>query len=677
MEFGKKRSATLSTTLFSIASLLAVCGSTSGQTKPSESTPELVNMSLEDLMNVEVTSVSKTKQRIADAPAAVYVIAQEDIHRSGISNIPELLRMVPGMDVARVNGSEWAISSRGFNDIYANKLLVLMDGRAVYTPLFGGVFWSQIDYLAADLNRIEGIRGPGATLWGANAVNGVVNITSKTANETQGAIFKTRVSNENTATAFRYGGKLDPETYYRVYGKYRTIDNQTFANGDDAHDGWDSFTSGFRIDRNPSSDNTYTLQGDVFSNRAGQTLNKPLFTPPFSKSIFPTFDESGGNLLGRWTHKNGDDSEFSLQAYVDRFYRAAPPAKVDQNTFDIEAQHDFQLSPNHHLTWGIGYRFVSDAVENSDNVFTDPTHRDAHQANLFAHDKITLQSERLYLFLGSKLEANTYSGLEVEPGARLLWTPNKQHSIWGAVSQAVRTPARVDENISSSFAMLPTQTLPLLLSSKPNPGLESEHLTAFELGYRFQPNKRFSFDVSTFFNQYDDLIGYTSGDPITVDPSPIPHLNQQIRAHNALYGETYGAEVSGTLGITDNWRISTSYSFLQASIHHHGSAISGQEDSIQGSSPRNQFQIRSYYDITRNLELNVSAYYMDNTPAWDVSAYWRLDAGVTWRPNENTELSIGIQNALDNHHPEFGGPSQTNLATEIPRTIYMQASWKF
>ncbi|HEX3358920.1 MAG TPA: TonB-dependent receptor [Tepidisphaeraceae bacterium] len=645
---------------------------------PSAPAADLNGLSMEDLMNIQVTSVNKAPSRIGDAPAAVYVIGQDDIRRSGLNSIPELLRMVPGLDVAQVNANEWAISSRGFNDVYANKLLVLMDGRAVYTPLFSGVLWSQQDYMLGDLDRIEVIRGPGATLWGANAVNGVINITSKTAKDTQGVLLDGRYGTDQQDGGIRYGGKIDADTYYRVYAKYGTNHEYTFPDdGPDAHDGWDSMRTGFRIDRYSSADDMLTLQGDAFSNRLGQTYRRSILTPPSIVPIDTTYDESGGNLLGRWTHKASDGSEFMLQSYVDRYYRGYPVDPVGQDTFDIEFQHIFTPVKNNQITWGGGYRLVSDSADDSQEIQLDPNHRVAQQVNLFAQDNITLIQDRLHLFLGSKFEENSYSDFEVEPGARILWSPSEQHSVWASISHAVRTPARSDEDATDVFSATPTQTLPAFLTATGNVGLTSEKLTAYEVGYRFEPTKRFSVDVAAFANRYDDLIAYTQGDAPGFVATPIPHLEIPLRTHNALFGETYGAEISSTMVITDSWRLTASYSLLQTSIHHHGDDVINQEPLFEGSSPRNQFQVRSYYDITKNLELNAAAYYVDNVATADVPDYWRFDANVTWHAPKGMDLAVGVQNAFDNRHPEWGGTGGINLSTEVPRSFYAQATWRF
>jgi len=400
-------------------------------------------------------------------------------------------------------------------------------------------------------------------------------------------------------------------------------------------------------------------------------------TPPSVVYRDNTFDESGGNLLGRWTHKGANDSEFMLQMYIDRYYRAYPIDPVAQNTFDIEFQHTFKPSHDQRFTWGGGYRLVNDSIQSTSVVAVDPAHRNAQQGNLYGQDDIALVPDRLHLFLGSKFEVNSYSGFEVEPGARMLWTVSEHQSAWASVSRAVRTHSRADEDATAIFGATPTQTLPAFLSATGNVGLEAEELTAYELGYRCEPFKQLSIDIATFFNHYDDLITYTAGDPPTFSPAPIPHLVIPLRSHNALSGETYGVEASATAKITEDFRIATSYSLFQAAIHRQDESAAAQEQVFEGSAPHNQFQIRAYYDLTRKVELNAAAYYVDNLSALGVPGYWRLDAGVTWHPTKDLDLSVGVQNALDNNHPEWSNGVDLDQITQAPRTVYAQATFRF
>jgi iron complex outermembrane receptor protein len=641
---------------------------------------DLGNLSLEDLMNIEITSVSKQKQKVSQAPAAVTVISQEDIRRSGMTSIPELLRLAPGLDVARVDANKWAITSRGFNDIFANKLLVLMDGRTVYVPVFSGVYWDTVDYVLPDLDRIEVVRGPGATLWGANAVNGVISISTKSARDTQGWLIDARGGTEEQVGAVRYGGKLDQDTYYRVYGKYRTVGDFAQANGDDAHDGWDALRGGFRIDRYASDRDTLTLQGDAYAQREGQTAALPTFVPPtFRSRIDDVNNESGGNVLARWTHVISPTSDFSLQMYYDNVSRSDFFGGYSLHTFDVDFQHRFELTRGQELIWGGGFRFNRDHITGKNGIVAMPDSRDAYIVSAFAQDDITLVPDRLHLVLGSKFEQNSYTGFEFQPSARMVWTPNDRNSFWGAISRAVRTPNRGDEDLRATIfkAIEPTSGLPLQMDVVGNNQLYSEHLLAYELGYRSQVNKAVSVDVSGFYNRYDNLLSLEPNAPALLFTPPVPHLVISAPWGNKRKADAYGAEVAVNWMVTDNWRLNASYTWLTLLVHSTSSDRSPQPESgIEDAVPRNQIQIRSYLDITKNLEFNAAAYYVENLAATNVPSYIRVDLGLTWRPKKDVEMSVGVQNLLDDRHPEFGG--QFGVAsTEMQRAVYGQLLVRF
>jgi iron complex outermembrane receptor protein len=459
-------------------------------------------------MKVEVYSVSKHAQAVAEAPAAVTVIGQDDIQRSGMNSIPELLRLVPGLDVARINSNQWAISSRGFNDLYANKLLVMMDGRSVYTPLFSGVYWDTLDYVMPDLDHIEVIRGPGATLWGSNAVNGVINITTKSARDTQGWLVDGLGGNETQQGEIRYGGAIDSNTFFRVYGKYRNFEDFPNAAGDDQHDGWQDFRGGFRIDRYAGENDTLTLQGDAYSDRTGQTIDAPVLTPPFRSAVYAENDFSGANILGRWTHVVSPTSDMSLQFYYDRQDRPDVQLGYSLDTFDLDFQHRFQLAQNNEVIYGGDARFMMDHIENTQLGTFSPTSRNDYLVSGFIQDDVTLVPDKLHFIAGTKLEQNSYSGFEYQPSGRLLWTPNESNSVWGAVSRAVRTPSRWEQDSQIIFSTMPTaQGIPAQIDTIGNKGFDSEAMTAYELGYRVRATQAVTIDSSVFYDSYDKLQG--------------------------------------------------------------------------------------------------------------------------------------------------------------------------
>lgn len=638
---------------------------------------DLSNLSIEDLMSVEVTSVAKQKQTVAQSPAAVFAITQDDIRRSGLQTIPDLLRLSPGLDVAQINASHWAISSRGFNDLYANKLLVLMDGRTVYTPLFSGVYWDTLDYILPDLNHIEIIRGPGATLWGANAVDGVINITTKSAKDTQGWLFDGELSDFDQIGGIRYGGKIDDDTYYRVYTKYRGVNDFPQADGPRDFDGWQALRGGFRIDRYASSSDTFTLQGDAYNLREGQTFDFPVLRPPFTAVDKNVGNFSGFNVLGRWTHVVSDTSDVTVQLYYDRLNRADAEIGYSLDTVDLDAQQRFAWGDRQEIIYGGEYRYQADDISNRAVGTFTPNRRDTNLVSGFIQDDLAVVPNHLHFIIGTKLESNSYSNFEVQPSARILWTPNSKNSIWGAVSRAVRTPSRWEEDSRLLFGTMPTQAgLPAQLNTIGTTSFDSEKLWAYELGYRVQATPTVSIDTTAFYNSYDDLRSGTAGTPSFVPGNP-PFLSVPIQLGNGLTGETYGFEVAANWNITPSWRVSGSYSFLQTMLHRGFGVDPTLEHIYEGASPRNQFQLHSYYDITKNLELNTSLYFVDNLHTGHIPAYTRVDANVTWRPKPNMDVTVGIQNAFDPQHPEFNNGLFFNRPTEVPRTVYGQLVVRF
>lgn len=620
-------------------------------------------------MDIEVTSVSKSPEKLLEAAAAIQVVTDEDIRRSGASSIPEALRLADNLDVAQKGSHAWGISARGFNTDSANKLLVLMDGRSVYTPLFSGVFWDQQDYLLEDLDRIEVISGPGGTLWGANAVNGVINIISKSAKDTQG--FYAESGGGSMLQDFvgaRYGGTLAPNVYFRVYGKYFDRDSEVFPNGNDASDSWRMGQGGFRIDTAPSLENVFTLQGDFYSG------DEEVATGGNVKV-------NGNNVLGRWSHTFANDSDMSLQLYYDRTHLNDPiPGNAfaaagflidDLNTYDLDFQHRFHLGDRNHFVWGFGYRFTHDVVENAPALAFSPTTLDHNLFSGFVQDEITLAKE-LSLTLGTKVEHNDYSGFEFEPSVRLAWKPTEQQTIWGAVSRAVRAPSRVDRDIR-----LPTPAFSPIVDNLliGGTGFESETVIAYELGYRAQIGSRFSAAISTFYNDYDDVR--------STSPSPPPALfGLPLFYENNLEGETYGVELSADYRLFDWWRFHGGYNFLNEDIRVKSGRTDFNNALNETADPQHKFSIRSSMDLPHNIQLDaglrwVDSFQFNNAGVPDtVPAYCEMDVRLSWRPIKNLEFSVVGQNLLHDQHLEYV-ISSPNPREEIARSVYGKVTWHF
>ena len=622
----------------------------------------LKHLSVEELMDIDVTSVSKHPEKLSAAAAAVAVLTQDDIARSGCTSIPELLRLVPGVQVARVDSHTWAVSSRGFNDIFANKLLVMIDGRTVYTPLFSGVFWDVQDTLLEDIERIEVVRGPGATLWGANAVNGVINIITKRAQNTQGFLFSGGGGSEERGFAnIRYGVKVGDNAFLRVYSKYLNRDSSGLLGGGQANDAWNMYRSGFRLDWEPTSQNSFTVQGDIYTGTERQTYVTPARFFPFVATADSTDNIAGGNVLGRWSHSFSADSELTVQTYYDRTVRRSAIFGEDRHTGDVDLQHRFALGQSQELIWGVGYRVTHDDIKNSLNVSLIPNSRSLSLYSGFLQDEIAIVPERLRLTLGSKFEHNDFTGFEIQPSGRLLWTPGHRQTIWGSISRAVRTPSRVESDVRLNFVP-PVPLRPGSITTFGNPNILAEELVAYEVGYRIQPADRLTFDLAVFYNHYDRL---RTIEPLLTGPvSP-------SRLANNLWGETYGAEISIIAQPIEAWRLEGGYSFLQAHLHRKGaSRDSSTEGTTEGSSPRHQFFIRSLLNIGQQVQFDSTLRYVDALPAPDIPSYLTLDLRLAWRPTKDLEFAIVAQNLLDNRHPEFAPTFIVTPRTEVERGVY-------
>jgi len=598
-------------------------------------------MSIDELANIEISSVSKKKESLSDAAAAVFVITQEDIRRSGYTSLPEALRLAPNLQVARVDASQYAITARGFNTTTANKLLVLIDGRTVYTPLFSGVFWDVQDVMLQDVERIEVISGPGGTLWGSNAVNGVINIITRSAHATQGTLLNAGFGTEERGGAARYGGMLNDNTAFRVYAKGFERDGTETASSMDVHDRWHKQQAGFRLDSGNQGDRL-TLQGDIYDGELDQAINS-------DKTI------SGANLLGRWNRSLGGDDSLQIQTYFDRTRRDYPGLFREQlDTYDIDVQHRFRWRKNHDIVWGGGYRVMEDNVINSAQLGFLPTRRSLKLGNIFVQDSITLD-ESWKLTLGAKLEHNSYSGLEAQPSARLAWKINDKSLAWSSVSRAVRTPSRIDTDFY-------IQSGPIALFGDKH--FDSEELTAYEIGYRVEPTKNATLSVSTFYNVYDELR--------TIELSPGGVLPFVIG--NKMRGNAYGVEMWGTYRVNDWWRLSAGYNYFKKDLEL--ASDSSDTLSIDGAEtdPRHQFSLRSSMNLRHNVELDVGLRSIGGLSSGDVPSYTALDARLGWAIAKGISLSISGFNLLDREHPEFGSPA---TRSELRRSIYMEASWQF
>jgi iron complex outermembrane recepter protein len=643
---------------------------------------DVTTLSVEDLMNMQVTSVSKRTQKIGDAAAAIYVITQEDIRRSGATNIPEALRLAPGVDVARIDENKWAITARGFNGRFANKLLVLIDGRSVYTPLFSGVYWNVQDLMLEDVDRIEVIRGPGATLWGANAVNGVINIITKSAKATQKALATAGGGNELRGLSdVRYGGTINQDTYYRVYGKYFNVGASTNPLGGAANDNWDALRAGFRGDWIPRGPDSLTFQGDLYRSPYGETLTIPTLSAPYA-STFPNQGLiDGGNLLGRWAHDFGSSST-SLQVYFDNTNIADNNLFTDhENIFDIDFQHSIHPSDSQVFVWGVGYRSIQDSNESSSVVSLEPNHQTLNQFSGFAQDEISLLDKRVQLTLGSKLEHNDFTGVVFEPNTRLLWNVTPNQSFWTAVSRAVRTPALTERGLQLLDEVIPPggpgnpTPLPAEVTVFGSNQFQSEDLLAYEAGYRIQVANNVSADVATFYNNYTHLLSAEPGAPfVEANPTPM-YLVVPLVASNKMHGGTYGAELFTEYKVIPRWKLSASYSYLQMDIRKDATSMDPTNDNPGITSPRHQFYVRSTLDAFRHLEHDLTVRYVDDLSGLGIPSYYSVDTHFSYPLPQHLYLSIGSQNLLNERHLEYVPDFINTSPTEVTRSIFGSITW--
>jgi iron complex outermembrane receptor protein len=649
---------------------------------------DLANLGLEDLMNVEVTSVSRKTQRLNDTAAAVFVVSGEDIRRSGATSIPEALRMVPGLQVARIANDKWAISARGFAGRFSNKLLVLMDGRTLYSPLFSGVLWEAQDTLLDDIDRIEVIRGPGAALWGANAVNGVINIITKKAKDTQGGLALAGAgTQEKGSAALRYGNEAGEDTQYRVYAKTYARGASVDMNGRNAGDDSRSLKSGFRLDRRLSAGERFTMTGDLYEVHSGESWAVPQLLPPYS-SLVPMAERNRGvNLLARYDRTFDDGSAAIFQAYVDSTGLAATPfIREQRDTFDLDFQHRLALGSRHDVIWGLNYRQSRDDLISTGNLFSIfPQRGDFRLVSAFVHDDISLVRDRLRLILGAKLEHNSYTGTEPQPNLRLLWTPAPAHTFWGALSRAVRTPSRserettVDLSVLAPFAAGNPSPFPVLTRSSFVPGVQrlSEKLNALELGYRAQIDPRLSLDLTVFSNHYASLRSVATG-PVSLEFAPFPYVLQQVYMDNGLSGDTAGLEASIDWRPLNWQRWQASYTLLRMSFPVGAdSARNALGQFFADSAPRSQLSLRSMTDLAPGHQLDLWLRHVSGMAWGDVPAYTTLDARYGWRPRNNLELSFVGQNLLKARHPEFFLDFASAPLLQAQRGFYVQAKWRY
>ncbi|MCW8129014.1 MAG: TonB-dependent receptor [Planctomycetota bacterium] len=643
--------------------------------KPRADSRDLGDLSIEELLNIKVTSVSKKEERISDTASAVTVITGEDIRRAGVTSIADALRLAPGVNVAQIDAHTYAISIRGFQSGLANKLLVLIDGRSVYSPLYAGVYWDVQDTMLEDIERIEVIRGPGATVWGANAVNGVINIITKHSKDTQGVLAAVSAgTQETTIDSVRYGGKIGEAATYRFFVKYSKRDELTRA-GDRlaAHDGWDVARGGVRFDIKASSKDAVIVSGDYYKGMHEEKQVLAQLAPPYMVAHTKDASMAGGDLLVRWGHTFSETSQTSLQLYYDLTDREE--LKLDQrmHTFDLDFNHHLKLK-GHEIVYGAGYRFVKQDLNDTFSVVFRPKNRHTDLLSGFVQDEMTVLKDKFYLTVGTKVEHNDYTGWEFQPSVKAVWHAAQGHTVWSSASRSVRTSAPTETDLranlqaSRPFFFLP----PIVAALFPNKDIPSETEFSYELGYRAQLHKRFSIDAAGFFNQYHHL---RSNEPGAFFPEPRPaplHITVPVIQQADMRGETYGGEFAANWNPTDAIRFGAGYSFVKILMHKDSNAFAKDAEFPEGLTPQHQFFVRSFIDLPHNLQFDAAVYFYDKLKASEVPSYTRLDARLGWAPTKNLDLSIGAQNFLQPDREQYGPGG-----SRIERNLYVKFTMKF
>lgn len=634
-------------------------------------------MTLEELSQIDVTTPSKEPEKAFQTPAAIYVITGEDIKRSGATSIPEALRLAPGVEVARIDSNKWSIGIRGFGSRLSRSVLVLIDGRTVYTTLFDGTYWEVQDTFMDDIDRIEVIRGPGGTIWGPNAVNGVINVITKNSKDTKGIIANAGGGNyEQGFAGFRYGGGNGGDYSWRAYVKGFTRAPEEHPDGRNFDD-WRAWQTGFRMDWAEPHQSDWTLQGDLYMEKAGESVQATSYTPPYSQIVDGNEALSGGNIMGRWQKTLAGGSDIQLQIYYDRTNRLEPNLEDIRNTFDLDFLQRFRLPGRQEISWGLGARAAhADNPTIVSGLTFVPAVRTDQLYSAFLQDEITLVDNRLAFIAGTKVLRTNFTGFEAEPSGRLLWTPSDKQTIWTAYTHAVRTPSDVEENFYLlGFVGIAPNGTPELARFNANPNFAPEQLNGYELGYRRLIGKKISIDLAGFYNHYHDLLDeeITGGFFLEDNPPPIHYL-LPAQFRNGLFGYTKGVEVAPEWRPTSFWRLRGAYSFLHMNLGRSpGSGDVGTAPGIVGSSPQHEAWIQSSFDITKVIQLDLTYRHVSALSGQSVPAYNTADARFAWRFLQGFELSLVGQNLLQPSHPEFGGDPGPLVG--IVRSAYVKLTW--
>ena len=666
----------------------------------------LLDLSIEELLHVEITSASKKTQRISETAAAAFVITQDDIRRSGARSIPEVLRMAPGIEVAQIDGNTWAVTARGFNGRFANKLLVLMDGRALYTPSFGGVFWDVQDTLMEDIERIEVIRGPGGTLWGANAVNGVINIITRSSRNTQGTeLVAGAASGPSKEGSLQYGGRLDlgasdPGPTYRIYAKYLDLAGNEDLTGRSTADDWQQGRAGVRVDWSSAAGDQLSLTAEAYDGNSGETLTHSLPAAPYETVVDAVEEVSGFFTVAGWHREVAEGRQIEAQAYVDETRRSGLLFGEDRTTAVLNLQYRFPIGSRQDVVTGAGVRHNAYDFSATSEVSVSPSRPSNVGYNGFLQDEVQLVQNRLALTVGVDLEHNPLSEHNVDalPSGRILWTLDERNHVWGAVTKAISTPSFEDTGASvrNAAPIIPAGApqnpfpVPIVTSVESNPTVGSETLVAYELGYRTEPRSNISLDATLYRHDYEALrdavdVGlYCDPSQLSVKFAPAclfgaVDLVDKIQFQNSVRGRSSGIELAADWVPAGNLRLRATYTFLRMQLEPYiaGPDLVQDIEQTEGGSPRNQFSLRSDVTLTTRMDLDVAVRHVDSLPSIPVPAYWSADANLLWRLRPSCEVAVTGRNLLRQGHLEFISELADVVPTQIERTVGVKIRWTF
>jgi iron complex outermembrane receptor protein len=641
---------------------------------------EIKAMSLEEVMDLTIETSSKKVKKQFNESASTYVITQEDISRSGVTSLPEALRLAPGVHVARVSANQWAISIHGFNERFSNKLLVLIDGRSVYSPLFSGVYWDAQDILLENVKRIEVVRGSGTALWGSNAVNGVINIITYSAKETQGIETTAGYgSEENGFGSLRYGGKLGEKTHYRIHGKHYNRDAGGTFNQQPAHDDSSMSSGGIHLDTDLTENQSLLITGNAYEGKMGQSGDVAELTAPnFTRVIDDNVRLYGENLLARWTHQEEDRKNWALQAYYDHTIREdSVLGNQEINVADLDFQRHFSWLSNQEIAWGLQYRYVNNKLTSGSLITLNPRERETYLYSAFLSDEISLFQDQFKLNIASRFEHNDFTGFEIQPTARMTWLINESNTFWGAVSRSVKVPSISDHN-STFEPAIRNMGIPVVVNVAGNKNFNSEQLISYELGYRTQPRHDIQLDAAAFFNDYDELRTFEQTNFFFLQ-NPFRGISL-FEFDNKMKGQMYGFDLSAKWFINSWWSINAGYSYAKTDLHLKNASTDTFSLALPifANPPQQMLSLRSAWDVQKDWKIDLWLRYVDKLESTYVDDYLNMDARVAWKANRNVELSLVGQNLLDNQQLQFFRDTATKLYnSEIQRSVYFKVKLSF